>query len=552
MKKFFKPILLGFVSLFSLASCNNPQWSYVANWTQGGNKNNEITISTSDVTITNQSRKSVAENGVKYYFIVEATCSYPNAEIYGSFVLMNSNDRTLEELKDVKGTFLPSTYVYTFKAEIKEQTWNQFAKYSASFNGKAYSNGTENQGNLVSDEYITITNFYKGGVSSNKVRVGIKSLYNLTYLSYSISLFFNTYSGAMKIDGEVNNTIPANEEYLVDIDATNINFSYETCVAALEVKTAKTKDQIIKDKKFDDKKYTYVFLDLDNCLYDYRIVSPNISPVFGDELKQTFKNYPYLTFSGYKSEKGTTDLSFALPTATKNLIFYPTVEINYTKFRQQIMERYNAQYSSLKVQLEYYDTVLGVVKYTVAESHGSGIVFGGDRSSRNEYYYALTNYHVVDALVEKDYSGHQGIRGTVIDYDEEKFEFSVYATDKAHDLAIIRFKANKTIHLVDFDWEGEDMFKYSCVAAIGCPGSSFLKVTTGDYTGTLSIKNSYGYVQTCIAHTADGDHGSSGGPVFNWRYRLVGLTVGITSSNKIIAVSIGDIKNFVSQYNILM
>ena len=547
MKKFFKTILLGMVSLFSITACNNTTSTQGYHWTQGNSQNNKITISTIDVTIEKANRKSVTGNGVKYYFHVEATCFYKNAEIYGYFVLMDSNNKILEELNEVKAKYTESTSIYTFDAEIKENTFNKFERYTASFKGTAYSESSTNTENIVGDETITATNLY---ISGKKARLGIKSLYNLTYLSYDVSLYFNTYTGPMKIEGEISTNIEANKEYIIDLD-TNINFSYEKSAYTFEVKKAKTTDKVIKDKKIENKQYTYVFLDIEDCLYDYRIFNQGISGAYVDgEFDQTITSYPYLTFEGYRSEEGKVDFSFGLPTPTKNRVFYPEVGINNTNFTQEAKKKNNTQKSSIKVVNEYYDTVLGVIKYTAGESHGSGIIIAGDKSSNNEYYYALTNYHVIEAIVEKDYSGHEGIRGKAIDYDEKEYTFAVYATDKQHDLALIRFQANKTFHPANISFESSDVFKYEYVVAIGCPGSSFLKVTTGSYTGTLNIRNDDGSTQTCITHTAEIDHGSSGGPLFNWRLQLVGLNKGISSNNKYCAVSLSDIRNFVYQYNL--
>lgn len=547
MNKFFKTILLGFISLLALVGCNEPQWSHVADWTQGGNQSQEITVSTSDVNITKASLKSVTGNGIHYYFIVETTCSYKNADIYGSFTLMNSAEKVLEQFEDVKATSDSSSYDYEFKIEIKENTFNQYRTYTAFFKGKAYTTNANDSEIMVGDETVTANSLY---ISNRKPQLIIKSLYNLTYLSYSVSLFFNTSLGPITIDGEIKDNIEANKEKTIVLDTT-INFSYEIDAFTFEVKTAKTKDKIEKGKKLEDKKYSYIFLDEEDSLFAFKLVKAGESPVIDKTLNQTFENYPYLEMDGYTYDKGNIKMSsLVLPTATQNLIFRPTVETNETKLVQEAKKKNNTQKSSLKVVVEYYDTVLGVIKYTAAESHGSGIVIAGDKSSNNEYYYALTNYHVIDAIAEKNYSGHEGIRGKVIDYDEQEFVYSVFATDKEHDLALIRFQANKTIHPAFIEFEEADAFKYNCVVSIGCPGDSFLKVTTGNYTGTLNLKNSYGNIQTDITHTATINKGSSGGPLFNWKLHLVGINQAISESGKYCAVRLTDIRNFVYKYNL--
>ena len=96
------------------------------------------------------------------------------------------------------------------------------------------------------------------------------------------------------------------------------------------------------------------------------------------------------------------------------------------------------------------------------------------------------------------------------------------------------------------------MFRYECVVAIGCPGDSFLKVTTGDFISYINVNGNYGSYQGAIKHSASTDKGSSGGPLFNWRLKLVGLNTWKTSDGKAAAVNSTDIKNFISQYNISM
>lgn len=406
------------------------------------------------------------------------------------------------------------------------------------------SSNDDKQEFFIGDEYVTATNLY---VSGKKAKLTIKSMYNLTYLSYNVSLFFNTYRGAMKLEGEISADIPANKEYTFDLNV-NITFSQEMSAFTFEVKTAKTKDIVDKNKKFDEKKYSYVFLDLEDCLFSSKMVSPNEALTVDNELKQSFDYpYSYMTFNGYRTADGVAGMSNSLPKATKNLVFKPEAGIDETKFIQKAKEQSNVQKSCLKIVTEYYDTVLGVIKYTAAESHGSGVVIGGGSISYNTHYYALTNYHVVQAIAEKNYSGHEGIRGIAIDRDKQEYTYSVYATDKQHDLALIKFDSNKEIDTATIGYSEEYDLKYPYVMAIGCPNDSFLTISTGNYTGDAYVKNSFGYNQTCLSHTASIDHGSSGGPVFGWRLHIVGLTVGI-ADNKSIAVSLSDIREFISQY----
>ena len=531
MKKFFKTILLGMISILSLVGCNNTQ-----------DKGSGISISSSDVNVIRHNYTSQSDG--KYYFKVLATYTYPDADLFGYFKIYDSSNKILEDLKDVKGAYSSADNTYTFKAEIQKNTYYSHEKYTSTFKGTAYVKDDGKQEFLVDDKYVTATNLT---ISGKKAKLTIKSLYNLTYLSYEVSLYFNTYTGPMKIEGEISENIPANKTYTFDLGA-NINFSQEMSAFTFEVKKAKTKDSIDNNKIFEDKKYSYIFLDLEDCLFASKLVNANTSPIFNNELEQNFKYYPYLTFNGYKTENGVVKASSTLPKATKNLVFKPEVEIDDSKYIQEAKDQNDVQKSCLKVVLEYYDTVLGIIKYTAAESHGSGVVIGGEKTSNNGHYYALTNYHVVDAIVEKNYSGHEGIRGKVIDCDKQEYTYTVYATDKQHDLAMIRFDANKTIHSATIDFPGYDELKYDYIMAIGCPGDSFLKITTGKYTGPVSGKNSFGYTQTCIAHTASTDKGSSGGPIFNWRLQVVGLTMG-KGDGKNVAVSLSDIRNFISQYN---
>ncbi len=164
-------------------------------------------------------------------------------------------------------------------------------------------------------------------------------------------------------------------------------------------------------------------------------------------------------------------------------------------------------------------TVLSIV----GSSQGSGVIFKED----DEYYYALTNYHVVDGEGD-EFSFEIEAFG-----DEASHEAELVAFDAAMDLAVLKFaKESRTdIHIIDYTTRLFTMFSPGeLVLAVGNPLSLPNNVTFGEFKSMESISNADFKV---IYHDAPIHEGSSGGALVDIDGNLLGLnTWGLTSSDE--------------------
>lgn len=145
------------------------------------------------------------------------------------------------------------------------------------------------------------------------------------------------------------------------------------------------------------------------------------------------------------------------------------------------------------------------------ESQGSGVIFlKGDT-----YYYALTNFHVVDP---KDYD--EVIVDVVPSMVEDEISAEVIATDASRDLSILRFEiSNYDLGVIEMV-ENLEMDKDSMVLAVGNPSAVNSIVTFGQYLGMVET----GDVDfDVIYHSALIYPGNSGGALTDIEGRLLGI-----------------------------
>ncbi|MBU1094225.1 MAG: serine protease [Firmicutes bacterium] len=152
---------------------------------------------------------------------------------------------------------------------------------------------------------------------------------------------------------------------------------------------------------------------------------------------------------------------------------------------------------------------------------GSGVIF----HETEDYYYAITNYHVVDK--HKNYK-YQIIE--VVDYFENKYSAFVYEGSMSYelDLAIIVFSKTETaltiLEIVDGEIEVGNN-----IIAIGNPLGERNVVSIGSvfkYNKTKTTDR-YGEVKTneflSVIHSAETNSGSSGGMLLNFDLKVVGI-----------------------------
>lgn len=152
---------------------------------------------------------------------------------------------------------------------------------------------------------------------------------------------------------------------------------------------------------------------------------------------------------------------------------------------------------------------------------GSGVIF----HETDDYYYALTNAHVVEK--HRDYS-YNLIE--ILDYFDNKYSGFIYegSLNTELDLAIVVFeKDDITLPVSEIvDWEISIGLG---IIAIGNPLGERNIITTGSvikYNKTRTIDR-YGETKTnefySIIHSAETNSGSSGGMLLNFDLKIVGI-----------------------------
>lgn len=152
-------------------------------------------------------------------------------------------------------------------------------------------------------------------------------------------------------------------------------------------------------------------------------------------------------------------------------------------------------------------------------AQGSGVVFYKDT---NDYYYALTNNHVT--VAPKEYEVMQTL--SIRDHDNQSYPALKVHELNTYDLAIVKFYSPKNYHLPKL--EEKTIKQNRDVIAIGSPNGQINTVTYGktlllDVVGVNEDTYLSNVTFPVLIHTAKIDHGSSGGPLFDYKLDLVGI-----------------------------
>lgn len=163
-----------------------------------------------------------------------------------------------------------------------------------------------------------------------------------------------------------------------------------------------------------------------------------------------------------------------------------------------------------------------VIVVKTETGHGSGIIYHSEPilDSTETLYYALTNNHVVDDGGEMK-----------IHFGNDAFDIPVYdyATYKPYDIAVVRFKTDRTLRVHAIapinDNSITEIVKGQDVYAIGTPEdiSRFNYVTQG--VVALKTYPYNGITDLAIMHDAELNPGNSGGPLFNLKGEVIGINV---------------------------
>jgi S1-C subfamily serine protease len=150
--------------------------------------------------------------------------------------------------------------------------------------------------------------------------------------------------------------------------------------------------------------------------------------------------------------------------------------------------------------------------YQSGYEYGSGVIIHED----NDYYYAITNEHIID--------GNNNVVNSyeVITYDEISSAIEIRNASEELDLALIRFeKANRSIinplSIVDNDVLVNDL-----VVSIGNPLGNIALITYGTIISITEL-NELELTHEVYEHNASLDSGSSGGALVDINGNLIGI-----------------------------
>ncbi|MFA7157211.1 MAG: trypsin-like peptidase domain-containing protein [Bacilli bacterium] len=157
---------------------------------------------------------------------------------------------------------------------------------------------------------------------------------------------------------------------------------------------------------------------------------------------------------------------------------------------------------------------------------GSGVIYKEDA----QYYYVITNNHVVTACPSPSYS--------VKDYDGTLTNATLLAHNSEYDLAVLKFVKKDKLVVLPFATVNPEI--YTRVFSLGYPAGQVNALTAGEVANysTIQLSNTDAEESdvkfNVINHSAIIKGGSSGGPLINADCEVVGINyAGSTASEEI-------------------
>jgi len=201
------------------------------------------------------------------------------------------------------------------------------------------------------------------------------------------------------------------------------------------------------------------------------------------------------------------EMTLALTEKMNKVIYEANISLDVDDFQQQIYD----------VIALADNSVLGVASYLGEEYKGvgSGIIYRYD--DINQYYYIITNHHVV-----KD-----GNNFHVIFSDGKEYISELIGYDIEVDIAILRFKAIDQTNIQISPLGDSDLVtKGNFVISVGNPqGLGFYGSTTLGIVSGLSRKLDKNQYIDYIQHDSAINPGNSGGPIYNFSGEVIGVNV---------------------------
>ena len=265
--------------------------------------------------------------------------------------------------------------------------------------------------------------------------------------------------------------------------------------------------------------------------------------------------------------------NFAVDTVTEDITLYAKWEVNMEDWIWRLSRI--ASKSTIMLYVTTYVSGIG------SSGFGSGMVIAKevDETDGKEYFYALTNNHVVAAQ-----KGHNMVKFEkrvvdIYDHYQNVYSAEVLAESNKYDLALVRFdttwevegvagafadpsyeKGQYSIKITEFADEDPEVGYDVC--SYGSPIAQQGVKTVGkitQYAGgcIYEDKNSVSCITDfdVIHHTASILEGNSGGPLFGPDLKLVGVNYGSSGSNSTYeksndywAVPISEVRNFIDKF----
>ena len=191
-------------------------------------------------------------------------------------------------------------------------------------------------------------------------------------------------------------------------------------------------------------------------------------------------------------------------------------------------------------------------KGSTLTAQGSAVAF---YQNSDGYVFLLTNCHV--AVKREDY---RKVSYEVVDYAGNTYTAELYkspdkdvsAISADYDLAVLYFKANTTYTTLGI--ASADPAIGETIVALGAPENQSNAITFGKVvsyvTTEVDADPSLSNVQfSVIYHDAFIDSGSSGGPIINSNYEIVGINYGGSEDNTVsLAVPATKVMEFMNTY----
>lgn len=234
---------------------------------------------------------------------------------------------------------------------------------------------------------------------------------------------------------------------------------------------------------------------------------------------------------------------------TKKLTLYARFQLDAVTITNEITQ--NIIKSLVKIEFRSYNSE--------SESYGSGWSQGSGfcYAAGNNYYYILTNCHVVRSNTEDDIFN---IR--IYDYKGNKYSGYLYhdpnkqgyAISPDYDLACIYFESsNSEVQALSIAQQNSPA--NADIISLGAPHAQMNSITFGKLLNysTITLQNTPAYEShvtfPVMCHTADISGGSSGGPILNSNLHVTGVNFAATADDEFgYAIPVEKIHEFLQKY----